>query len=286
MADEEIKNPPAKINPLDPAVRTSWRTFEYPTGIRSFSHIELVAAKYKMPMANNAPSTGFEIGDWLGTFLLYVPSGVIDNYEIEWGIEQVPYTARQLIGSGGDVSADTLKAFGSDVLAKLGQTGPGRQASRVAGFGYGKTMLPNSVLVLEGASHFSLQLQWELAPQTKEEGDTVKSMITFLRRYAVPSATMIGNIRMMAYPALWFLRVNTGTMSKVSKSRDNQKLFSYDNMVISGFSVSYSPNTNTVLTYDDGNPVQANLSINFRSIMPGMRFDEVPPEVTASESEG
>lgn len=253
---------------------------EYPIGIKSYQHVQLSAYEYSIPSVDNSRNAGNK-GPNLWHAWLYIPNELSDAVGSQWTPETVSPAAQasaDLMSQAGGITWSKAKQAGGGALAEgaswLDKVAPGTIANvnKNAGAFHGQILRPNDVLVLSGVGNNTISFAWTLMPRNEVEAGEIKTIIESFKNASRPSLANKDALT-LDYPPLFDVNIKTSIGLGVPQSRkeDEKSLFSYNNMVMEQFSVTYVGGANEALFYYDGNPVSVNISCTLKSIRPGYR---------------
>ena len=164
---------------------------------------------------------------------LPIPRKINDTIVLNWSQE----SATKILGSA---------LLGSGVSQQL------QAAGSLAGSALGLAINPLLFLVFNNQNFREFTFQWELAPRTKKESETVKNIITTFKGASLPTKGII-----MDYPLI--------AMVKMSPN-DLDGLAIFQPMAITSVSANYTANPNPAFFEDTGAPTVVTLSVNFKEI--------------------
>lgn len=251
---------------------------EYPLGVRNYQHVMLSAWEYGLPGVDNKRSTENR-GKKLWNTFMYIPAALADRVSSSWEAEEISATAQSIndiAGASEIMTMANLKQFGAgvgrDVFNAADKLAPGAVKSfnsNVAAH-HGTLLRPNDVLVLSGISNNSITFNWTMSPKNAEEAKQIKQIIRTFKNAARPTLSGADSV-FMDYPPLIdvFIRRQVTTGEAQSRKGNQKDLFSYNNMVIESFNVTYEGGANEALFYYDGHPIFTTMSISLKSIRPG-----------------
>jgi len=248
-------------------------TLEYPLGARNQQHVMLSAYEYGLPGIENARTVSEISAKPIWTAYLYIPAELGDGVAASWEPEQI-LTATS--AAGGKASAN-WKDITKGVLKDLAVAGDNKFAggsvrAQVAATS-GTLLRPNDTLVLSGVGHNSITFAWTMSPQNAAEAAQIKDLIINFKNAGRPK--MKADYPILQYPPIFnvYIKRSEGAGQKQSRKGEQKDLFSYRNMVMESFSVTYGGGANEALFYHDGSPMLVTIQIQMKSIYPGFYFD-------------
>lgn len=258
--------------------------YQYPLNIRHESHIHIVTKKYHMPKTDNT-SSEIKKGERLGDSYFYIPNSLASGSGTNWVPEDINALTQEAVGGSTETSGvGTLtKWLGASAKTAIGlfeKIAPGvsTNVNKLSGATAGILMKPNSLLVLNSVQRYSLNLNFELTPQSPEEGRMVMEIIKKWREWSLPTLKIDSARTWVDYPPIFDIYVKTGSagisaVSSKSFSPAND-FFNYNDMVLENFSLTTNGGQNESLFYEDGTPITSNLTLLFKSLRPGWNNDE------------
>jgi len=242
----------------------------YPMNVKQYSHIRITAKTYSLPDAD-VPGDQNKQSKTIRNCYFYIPTGLVQGVNSSWSVED-PSVLVQNFESGN--FWESLSTSAAQMGLKLGEdfaAGSIKNLKSNLGAKKGLTMKPTSVLVLDEVGRYSMSLNFDLAPQTPDEGKMVLKIIKYFREWSQPTLDTSGDKIWMAYPPIFDIFVNPQKSSQggVSSKNLHTELFHYTNMVLEGYSATHGGGANEALFYKDGTPIQTSLNLTFKSLRPG-----------------
>jgi len=109
---------------------------------------------------------------------------------------------------------------------------------------------------------------WKFIPKDKREWTTVQEIITRLNQYSHPEVMTGANSKFYRYPAEFGLEY---LFYKDGKLKENKNLPRIGRCVCTNVDVNYSPNR--LVTHDEGEPVEIDLSLSFTDNLKTISFE-------------
>ncbi len=268
--------------------------YEYPQGIADRTHLRIEGYKYSLPSLLDRTESGdvyqgVEIEQEKSLFVahLYIPGNFGDSMSADWTSESIAFD-----GNAKDVGAKSNSALKEIASEKDGtlkkalnlalgigqktltntlantQLGGFRQSIEAAA---GARIAPNQSLIFNGAKNRELSLSFNFAPKNRKESEHIVKIIKDFRDYTTSRIAdgILGNINIYEYPALFDITiVNGGADDTVIKTG---AFIAYKNMACLNFDIKYSTNSDVYTHYDDNNPTDGVLSMQFSSLFPAFR---------------
>lgn len=228
-----------------------------------------------------------------GTIILPMPLGVSDGNDVAWSDGSFNFlestaadTIQNIFGAAAsddpvngvlsaagkgrevfenalrnaNVSEAALKAISSSILRTFGSSvTPNQLLSRTTG----QVLNPNLELLFDGPTLRNHEFSFQLTPRSKQESDTVKKIIYYLKR-----SMAAGQGETMAL-------LNSPYVFELSFMQGREKhpfLFSMKTCGMKGLNVNYSASTQeNYSSYWDGSPTSLTLSMMFTELSPVYR---------------
>ena len=258
---------------------------QYPLNVKHEPHIQITTREYKLPLTDNS-SSEIVRGKILGQSYFYIPSSLTNAAGTNWVPEDINSVLQELAGGSKTDGSfkDTVKRYlgaaGKDAMKLLDTIAPGTTSNVTKNVGAlgGQLLKPNSILILNNIVRYSLNLTFELTPQTPEEGQMVMNILTQWKKWSLPTLAT-DNLRMwLDYPPIFDINIKTtssGSLAVSSKSLEQtQNMFAYENMVLENFSATTNGGQNESLFYEDGTPITTTLNLLFKSLKPGWNLEK------------
>ena len=128
---------------------------------------------------------------------------------------------------------------------------------------------------------------WKFIPKNKKEWTTVQKIITRLNQYSHPEVMAGANSKFYRYPAEFGIEylvysndIVNGVRTNTKTLKVNENLPRIGRCVCSSVDVNYSPNR--LVTHEDGEPVEVDLSLSFTEIEKLERKQFDPDEKTGT----
>jgi len=242
----------------------------YPMNIKKFSHIKITAKTYSLPDAD-VPGDENKKSEKIKDCYFYIPTGLVQGVNSTWSVEEPSLLIQNFQGGNfWENLSKTGKQMGLQMADKYA-AGSVKNLKTNLGAKSGLTMKPTSVLVLDEVGRYSISLNFDLSPQSPEEGQMILRIIKYFREWSQPTLDTSGDKIWMKYPPIFDIYVNPqkGAKSGVSSKNVHSDLFSYQNMVLEGYSATHGGGANETLFYNDGTPIQTTLNLTFKSLRPG-----------------
>lgn len=178
-----------------------------------------------------------------GTISLYIPETVNFTYAAQYDKLSLATALQQtpIIGKAAKT-----------VLQPLSE-GPARLLLRSQGYAFN----PQQQILFDGIDFRTYQMAFIFTPYSKQEADTVQSIIRQFKFHAAPRLAT-------GSAGMFFVPPSTFTPKFFFNGRENTKVNKITESVIENIDVNYAPNGFT--TQSDGSPTQIMLTINFKEI--------------------
>jgi hypothetical protein len=252
--------------------------YKYPWNARENPHILLQRFEYQLPSVDNSSSragrvsSGVNRGDAIDDIFVYIPSDLAENVQTSWDKEDISASIQAMTEGAGIVEG--LVAGGKDLLKGVESFAPGTlsNVTNNVAAGAGTVIRPNDILIISEIGHYEIDFQWDLEPNTPDEGVDVMNLVKRFRRWSQPTLRSNEGLgrEILDYPPLFDIYIRPirdayGAASS-EKDRSTNNLFFYQNMVISSFDVSYGGGANEALFYNDGTPIKMTLKVGFKAL--------------------
>lgn len=219
-----------------------------PAGIPGMPTVNFRSYRYMPPRADVKTSVTQMSGG--SSITLFLPGGYNEKVGAQWGPEEI---------IGMAFSDQKMSFAASDALAGLAKAIP-TVKSTAAGY-LGKALAPNEILVFQKTSHFDLTFNYSFMPIDKAEAGMMLAAIDLFKKSVLPTLVFDKLVASLDYPPVWSIKVN---LKGAGAANSGDGL--YTDMALVDFSVTYSEGSTSALVYWDGTPVQASMSLAFKSI--------------------
>ena len=191
-----------------------------------------------------------DISAHLGTVKLYVPGGI--TYTINNNYSEESYVLS--LGHVFNAIKEKVKEHISFV-PQLYQ----RKS--------GQAIYPSTVKIYQNTALKSFSISYKFVPRNKAEATEVESIIRFFNYCSLPAKTNAQSKSQWSVkpPALFEIQLGYSGKGQTSSAVE---LLHYKNMLISNITVTYSPDSESFLIYEDGTPVAISLNLSFDSMTP------------------
>jgi hypothetical protein len=161
---------------------------------------------------------------------------------------------------GNLASTDPAAIFVANELAsKAGLGNEGLRDVMISARGY--AINPQNQMIFRGIGFRSFQLEFTLSPRSKQEANDIDRIISTFKWHFAPSLQS-GNVSsgsmFLIQPSIFNIKFKLG-------EKENQYLPKYGDCVLKNISVNYAPNG--WAAYEDGFPVQTQLSLSFEEMV-------------------
>ena len=179
----------------------------------------------------------------VGSISLYIPDTVNFTYNAQYENTSLA-TAAQKTPLVSAVLKPVLQNFQQNDALKL--------LLRSQGYAFN----PNLQLLFDGINFRDYQMAFTFTPYSKQEAQTVAKIIEMFKKHSAP--------RLGTGGGMFFIPPSIFEPKFYFNGRENRKINRVAKSVITSVDVNYAPNGFS--TYDDGAPVQTQLTINFKEI--------------------
>jgi hypothetical protein len=179
----------------------------------------------------------------VGSISLYIPDTVNFTYNAQYENTSLATAAQQtpLVSA---VLKPVVQNFRTNDALKL--------LLRSQGYAFN----PNLQLLFDGINFRDYQMAFTFTPYSKQEAQTVAKIIEMFKKHSAPRLGTAGG--------MFFIPPSIFEPKFYFNGRENRKINRIAKSVITSVDVNYAPNGFS--TYDDGAPVQTQLTINFKEI--------------------
>jgi hypothetical protein len=178
-----------------------------------------------------------------GSISLYIPDTVNFTYNAQYENTSLATAAQQI-------------PVVSAVLKPVVQTFRQNDAVKLLLRSQGVAFNPNLQLLFDGINFRDYQMAFTFTPYSKQEAQTVAKIIEMFKKHSAPRLGTAGG--------MFFIPPSIFEPKFYFNGRENRKINRIAKSVITSVDVNYAPNGFS--TYDDGAPVQTQLTINFKEI--------------------
>ena len=147
------------------------------------------------------------------------------------------YTTGNVIGEAAAYGLKTFtKSFGSEIFGIATQFA-------------GATTNPNLATFFNGPSLRKHRFDWLLAPENEEESETIRSIITTLKKAALPNFTGDKSTVVLQYPNIVHIKLlpwadgEDGNRETAKNMAKDKNMYAYKHAMIESISVNYSPDS-------------------------------------------
>lgn len=263
---------------------------------KSTDYLEIQVKEYKAPGFNigsiqrqPTSSETLKKSNIEGFIYLPIPQNIQDTNAVGWGEDSLNSLAAFGVGQGQDViqsdnffkgTIEALKRTGAAAgdIAVSGQAqnlssaffaskavnllGANTSLEGILSRSSGQILNPNTELLFNGVKLRSFNFEFDLAPRSKDEADTIKQIIRQLKVNMAPSTTTAGDDKgiFIKSPRVFQLTYKTGP-------NKHQFLNTFKPMALVNMSVNYT-GSGTYATYSDATPVHMKLALSFQELNP------------------
>jgi len=179
----------------------------------------------------------------VGSISLYIPDTVNFTYNAQYENTSLATAAQQ---------TPLVSAVLKPVVQNLRQNDALKLLLRSQGYAFN----PNLQLLFDGINFRDYQMAFTFTPYSKQEAQTVAKIIEMFKKHSAPRLGTAGG--------MFFIPPSIFEPKFYFNGRENRKINRIAKSVIMSVDVNYAPNGFS--TYDDGAPVQTQLTINFKEI--------------------
>lgn len=262
---------------------------------KSTDYLEIQVKRYIAPGFNTqniqrqpTSSQKLKNSDILGFIYLPIPQNIQDTNAVGWGEDRLNSLAAFGIGKSQDVitsggleeALKTIMSTGGAIgdIAVSGQAqnlssaffaskavnllGANTSLEGILSRSGGQILNPNTELLFNGVKLRSFNFEFDLAPRSKDEADTIKQIIRKLKINMAPSTTTAGDEKgiFISSPKVFQLTYKTGP-------NKHEFLNSFKPMALVNMTVNYT-GSGTYATYSDATPVHMKLALSFQELNP------------------
>ncbi len=192
-----------------------------------------------------------------GNLRLPIPANMVDNNQVQWGIEGNDPIVGALIDaaaasgianstSGGD-AVDRAK----DLIGKAAAAAPGALAAQLATGIFGTTNT-SQALALFGKRH---TFSWRLSPQNADETERLVRIAAMFRQHMYPSLTNWPGGTLLNYPDICLVTLYPA----------DKYLYKFKPCVVTDCAINYAPNTPAFFR-DTSAPMEIILTVNLLEV--------------------
>ena len=251
----------------------------YPINIKDDSHIMFVARKYAFVPPTDGSQAGIEIKSAAWECALYVPAGITESVQSNWGVEGVlpSVAAGEAAKLADNITLDSLTGviLTSVTAAAAEKAGKAAGALNILG---GVAFAPNEMAVFRGMRNKNLQFTFEMSPSSVKEAIQIRQIVNRFKLTSQPlyRTETSGTMPLLEVPHIFNIQVNPKIheeqTGKVRYTKDSHPaLVNFDAMALTDFSVNYGGGSQVALFHEDGSPLVTTLTLNFQSIRPAFR---------------
>jgi len=179
----------------------------------------------------------------VGSISLYIPDTVNFTYNAQYENTSLATAAQQ---------TPLVSAVLKPVVQNFRQNDALKLLLRSQGYAFN----PNLQLLFDGINFRDYQMAFTFTPYSKQEAKTVAKIIEMFKKHSAPRLGTAGG--------MFFIPPSIFEPKFYFNGRENRKINRIAKSVITSVDVNYAPNGFS--TYDDGAPVQTQLTINFKEI--------------------
>ena len=182
---------------------------------------------------------------------LYMPDTVNFQYDVS-------YENVSLKDAGSELSNIAGKALDFDSLGSAIGSTADSAATKLGLSAGGFAVNPQQQLLFQGIDFRTFQLAFTLTPKSLHEADQIKRIIQCFRSHAAPTLQQGAAGMLFVVPDSWVVQF-------INLEDENRFVNKVKECVLTSVDVNYAPN-GTWSTYDNGAPVQTNLTLQFKEI--------------------
>ena len=232
---------------------------------------------YDYNQASQYESTGEQ------PILLYMPEDVSTGFKANWGGKAFSNLTTGLLRSaGGATTADKLTGIGKTISEGVDKiipivgaaairkgiqkiTGDSLSNDDIFGSISGAILNPNTELLFESVDMRNFQLRFRLMPRNPDETEDINKIIRQFKRTMLPSkhAGKVFGITNTGITNGFISVPNLVRVSFMHGPVEHSKLPKFKMCAVTQVDVNYTPD-GTYATYQDGQPVAIELSLNFQ----------------------
>ena len=223
------------------------------------------------------------VSDEYKTILLYMPEDISTGFRANWGGKAFStFAANSLRAAGGETLKDKLEGLGRTITEQAEKSVPllGAAAIRkglqkitgdslsnddVFGAISGAILNPNTELLFEGVDMRNFGLTFKLVPRNSEETIQINNIIKQFKKAMLPKRT-VGKVFGITNNGITNGFIGFPDLCRVSFMKgpgEHPNLPKFKMCAITQVDVNYTPD-GTYATYQDGQPVAIQLSVNFQ----------------------
>ena len=196
---------------------------------------------------------------------LYMPDTVNFQYDVSYENVSLKEAGSDVASAAGGLAsilgkATEFDALGSAVSSTTGAIGStiDSAATKLGLSAGGFAVNPQQQLLFQGIDFRTFQLAFTLTPKSLHEADQIKRIIQCFRSHAAPTLQQGAAGMLFVVPDSWVIQF-------INLDDENRFLNKVKECVLTNVDVNYAPN-GTWTTYDNGAPVQTNLTLQFKEI--------------------
>lgn len=264
---------------------------------KSTDYLEIQVKRYIPPGYNTesiqrqpTSTQNLKNSDILGFIYLPIPQNIQDTNAVGWGEDSLNSLAAFGIGQSQQVIQNTDNFFTAAIealktagiaagdIAVSGQAqnlssaffaskavnllGANTSLEGILSRSSGQILNPNTELLFNGVKLRSFNFEFDLAPRSKDEADTIKKIIRELKINMAPSTTTSGDAKgiFISSPKVFQLTYKTGP-------KKHEFLNTFKPMALVNMIVNYT-GSGTYATYSDATPVHMKLALSFQELNP------------------
>lgn len=178
-----------------------------------------------------------------GSISLYIPDTVNFTYNAQYENTSLATASQQ---------TPLVRAVLKPVVQSFRQNDALKLLLRSQGYAFN----PNLQLLFDGINFRDYQMAFTFTPYSKQEAQTVAKIIETFKKHSAPRLGTAGG--------MFFIPPSIFEPVFYFNGRENKKINRIAKSVITSVDVNYAPNGFS--TYDDGAPIQTQLTINFKEI--------------------
>tara|TARA_B100001996_G_scaffold299457_1_gene239892 strand:- start:671 stop:1939 length:1269 start_codon:yes stop_codon:yes gene_type:complete len=209
----------------------------------------------------------------LGTVILPIPGGISAGNGTSWSegnMSAFDAVKANIILTAGQEGIKEAATLMGDKLKQAGKSGDVKNAllNAIASSSgnakdlqqrtTGEVMNPNMELLFKGPSLRSFTFDFDLAPRSKKEGETVIQLIRFLKQGMAPIRTK---------ERLFLKTPNTFELKYTHRGGEHKGLNKFKECALENVNVDYTPDAN-YSTYDDGLMTKYKMQLTFKELEP------------------
>jgi len=179
---------------------------------------------------------------------LYMPADISEKVGATWSNDQIFNADDSLVAAGAKLLQEAAsKAGGLAAYAKAKtNSSPG----------------PTDIFVFNKPNPYTLSFSYHFVPNNSAEAAAAEKVVRYFKTMVLPTIKAGSKTSLLTWPAVWDIKFNNCRVVGSPSAADGK----YVNMALTDCTVTFSGGSNSVLIFNDKQPVRMAMSLSFQSV--------------------